>query len=215
MYLLHRRTLKHAHPSPRGDISMSEYNIDDITKLSNDENYYYPKRIFTDLVPSLVKFIKFDVSYKLKAKYCFGVKQDDIYQNPHDCQTIRKEIEIVVEFDTEEHVIENLLLNRINDIEDRRYSFDIEVCECDHGRGKGKGVTLTVVSIELFKDDYDDNKDEYDVNVYREDVCVVCMTNKPDILFCNCGHLIVCDECYHELDKCPKCRLENDIVRKI
>ena len=35
--------------------------------------------------------------------------------------------------------------------------------------------------------------------------------------FCNCGHLIVCGDCYHELenDKCPKCRKVNLIIRKM
>ena len=58
---------------------------------------------------------------------------------------------------------------------------------------------------------------EYDINVYREDECVICMENKANILFCDCGHLIVCDECYHELenDKCPKCRKVNVQVRKL
>ena len=61
------------------------------------------------------------------------------------------------------------------------------------------------------------NDKECDINTYKEDVCVVCMENKSDILFCNCGHLIVCGDCYHELenDKCPKCRKVNLIIRKM
>ena len=62
-----------------------------------------------------------------------------------------------------------------------------------------------------------ENVREHNTNAYKEDVCVVCMTNKPDILFCNCGHLIVCGVCYIGIKngKCPKCRKENDIIRKI
>ena len=62
-----------------------------------------------------------------------------------------------------------------------------------------------------------ENLREYNINVYKEDVCVVCMENKVNILFCNCGHLVVCYECFHKLEnsKCPKCRKENTIIRKI
>ena len=130
---------------PTGRITMSEYNIDNITKLSNERNLYYPKRIFTNLVPSLVNFIKRDILSSIKVIYCFGISQDNIYENPHDIQNIRKDIEIVVKYDTEEHVIKKLLLNCINDMEDRWYIIEDEVCE----KG-GKGVTLTVSSIELF-----------------------------------------------------------------
>ena len=29
---------------------------------------------------------------------------------------------------------------------------------------------------------------------FKEDKCVICLTNPPYILFCNCGHLCVCEE---------------------
>ena len=53
---------------------------------------------------------------------------------------------------------------------------------------------------------------------FKEDNCVVCMTNKPNILFCNCGHLCICEECFDRLDNktnCLKCRKKNTIIRKI
>ena len=27
---------------------------------------------------------------------------------------------------------------------------------------------------------------------FKEDKCVICLTNPPNILFCNCGHLVLC-----------------------
>ena len=58
------------------------------------------------------------------------------------------------------------------------------------------------------------------LDIYKDDTCVVCIENKPNILFCNCGHLVVCEKCYHNLEntnyhKCPKCRKLNITVRRI
>ena len=46
----------------------------------------------------------------------------------------------------------------------------------------------------------DENKDESEdesitLKTFREDNCVICLTNKPGILFYDCVHLCVCHEC--------------------
>ena len=151
MQLINRRMLINTNKEstnsifPIGRITMFEFNIGNITKLSNEKDIYYPKKILTDLVPSLVKFIKHDILSYVKVIYSFGVGQDDIYQNPHNIQNIRKDIEIVVKYDTEKSVIKKLILNCINVMEDRRCVIDDEILQ--YGK---KGVTLTVSSIELF-----------------------------------------------------------------
>ena len=47
--------------------------------------------------------------------------------------------------------------------------------------------------------------------------CVICLTNQPIILFCNCGHIPICTECYKlkSLSVCPVCKTENTILRVI
>ena len=53
---------------------------------------------------------------------------------------------------------------------------------------------------------------------FKEDECVICLTNPPNILFCNCGHLCVCEECSktgESLEKCPVCKTENTSLRII
>ena len=52
----------------------------------------------------------------------------------------------------------------------------------------------------------------------KEDKCVICLTNPPNILFCNCGHICVCEECSktgESLEKCPICKTENTNLRII
>ena len=76
-------------------------------------------------------------------------------------------------------------------------------------------LTLTVVKVELLKE----FKGERIINTqtYKEDKCIICLETKPNILFCDCGHRVLCDECFNKLDenKCPKCRTNNKIIRKI
>ena len=32
--------------------------------------------------------------------------------------------------------------------------------------------------------------------IFKSDECIICMTNKPNVLFCNCGHVSYCLNCY-------------------
>ena len=63
-----------------------------------------------------------------------------------------------------------------------------------------------------------DKKIIYAEKTFKEDECVICLTNPPNILFCNCGHICVCEECNktrESLEKCPICKTENTILRII
>ena len=53
---------------------------------------------------------------------------------------------------------------------------------------------------------------------FKEDKCVICLTNPPNILFCNCGYLALCVECSktgESLENCPICKTENTNLRII
>ena len=47
--------------------------------------------------------------------------------------------------------------------------------------------------------------------------CVICLTNPPNVLFSQCGHICVCNKCGDILEtergrvKCPLCRQINRI----
>ena len=53
--------------------------------------------------------------------------------------------------------------------------------------------------------------------IFKSEECIICLTNQPIILFCNCGHLCLCTECYKlkSLSACPICKTENDIIRML
>ena len=50
---------------------------------------------------------------------------------------------------------------------------------------------------------------------FKSVVCMLCLTNSPCVLFCNCGHISMCVECYkmRSFSECVLCKTKNEIVR--
>ena len=53
--------------------------------------------------------------------------------------------------------------------------------------------------------------------IFKSDECVICLTDLPNVLFCNCGHIPICVECdkTKSLKDCPICKTENTIKRML
>ena len=71
-----------------------------------------------------------------------------------------------------------------------------------------------------YPSDFEDEDDVITINeikTYKTDECVICLENKTNVLFCNCGHICVCEKCIEikRLTKCPVCKTENTILRII
>ena len=66
-------------------------------------------------------------------------------------------------------------------------------------------------------EDEDDAITINEIKTYKSDECVICLENKNNVLFCNCGHIWVCEKCIEikRLTKCPVCKTENTILRII
>ena len=55
-----------------------------------------------------------------------------------------------------------------------------------------------------------------DSKTFKSDQCVICLEEEPKVLFCNCGHICICEKCAsHRYDNCPVCKKENTILRII
>ena len=52
---------------------------------------------------------------------------------------------------------------------------------------------------------------------FKIDECVVCMECKPTVLFCDCGHIRLCEKCIEikQLNRCPICKTDITILRII
>ena len=53
--------------------------------------------------------------------------------------------------------------------------------------------------------------------IFKCDECIICLNEKPSVLFCNCGHLCYCIKCYKlkTLSTCPICKTDNEIIRML
>ena len=53
--------------------------------------------------------------------------------------------------------------------------------------------------------------------IFKSDECIICMNDKPNVLFCNCGHLCYCIKCYKlkTLSTCSICKTDNEIIRML
>ena len=64
---------------------------------------------------------------------------------------------------------------------------------------------------------YDNSLRINETKTFKTDECVICLENKNNVLFCNCGHICVCKKCIEieRLTKCPVCKTKNTILRII
>ena len=53
--------------------------------------------------------------------------------------------------------------------------------------------------------------------IFKSDECIVCMNEKPNVLFCNCGHVSYCVKCFKikTPSTCPICKMDNEIIRML
>ena len=108
---------------------------------------------------------------------------------------------------------------RINDHTKRIYKINIKLLTCYHN--------ISLDQYYLLRGDIEDEEEpEYIQNEtpiinsslsFKSNECVICLTNPPNVLFCNCGHLCLCSECERKKisNKCPICKTENEILRSL
>ena len=50
---------------------------------------------------------------------------------------------------------------------------------------------------------------------FKSELCIICLTNDTNVIFCNCGHVPICKGCstIKKFTECPICKTKNEIVR--
>ena len=195
-----------------GEIKIMEYEIDEAFNENNyrDNVFYYPKRIFSTLLQHMTQIICDEVG--LKFKFCFCLGQKDPYQNPHNIEELLNEVEVVVYFCAPTFSFDQIKNNInavINTMEDNSYCAMEELEE---------DVRLTVVKIVILGEkEIISNQFTNGETSFKEETCTICLERIPNVLYCNCGHICVCEKCNEikKLNLCPVCKTENNILRII
>ena len=84
----------------------------------------------------------------------------------------------------------------------------------------GIGNTINyadMVDINVNEEAMNEDKIINSTQTFNSKECIICLTNPSQVLFCNCGHLCCCSECYKlkSLSTCPICKTENEIIRML
>ena len=196
------------------DENIYEYNIDEILNEDNVNNgHYYPKRILLLLSNHITSII--NGAYNLIENvftFC-------IHSKTHPM--IRKDIEIEVAAGTSSEIIKNNIITSINNMEDLQCCFREDDC-----------LIMTVLEKQppsWFHFKYskltEDLQSKYNIHLdnsnksFKTEVCMVCLEDKPNVLFCNCGHISTCGKCWENMEDkkytCITCRKDNAVIRII
>ena len=79
------------------------------------------------------------------------------------------------------------------------------------------------LSLEARRREYyeqEESEEEPIINIeksFKYDEYIICLTNLPNILFCNCGHIAICEECgkMKSLNTCTICKTKSTIKRMV
>ena len=81
-----------------------------------------------------------------------------------------------------------------------------------------RDVKLVIISLEeqLLRGILRTVRETNENKMFKSDECAICMSNPPNVLFCNCGHLSICSGCFETIrqvqNQCVVCKEENATI---
>ena len=154
-----------------------------------------------DLYKNLKPIIYYAYSYTFRRKF---IKENFILTEGNSIIIYK------YEYDNNELYIKNLkvILRTHYDFYDVDYAFYFEV------------LAVLEQNNELIVSHEPINEETKIINlskIFKSKECIICLTKQPIILFCNCGHIPICTECYKlkSLSACPICKTQNEIIRML
>ena len=185
---------------------IKDENEDYIDKLLTYEtNVFYPETFNLGFVKRIIPFIFYLISL-------YGCNlNDDIIINGFNIEIFFNDDPFI------KHTFFSLFLfeHNINYLSYLNKEFDI------YGKYKIRKVPFVPFNVRVeFSTAVKTNLNKKPINsiqTFKTDECVICLTNQPIILFCNCGHIPICTECYKlkSLSACPICKTQNEIIRML
>ena len=198
-HIFTRKILTKNHNNQYSELCISEYDITEA--FLPHQNYFSPKQIYFSLSHHLYEILRRHTHIH-KTTYSFSIyknKDNDNYE------ILTKDISISASpTDTIDNIHEkvNIIIGNMPDT-----TFPIPINSLTD-------YCLLFSKYEIFSNEEENINSE---NTYRTNVCQICGIHQPNVLFCNYGHLVICENCYRNYNKkqCVSCRMLNTIVRII
>ena len=130
-------------------------------------------------------------------------KRYHINDRPTTESSYRLFVEQVEDYELKQKHVYSIAYNNVEDRISWENKFD------DNFTVEGNFRIVIDISAYVFEDYEDEDDDDYEVKtMIKEDDCVVCFENKPNILYTECMHFAVCTLCDKKGDfkSCPLCR---------
>ena len=208
-----------------------KYNIDriDILQLGRVINIYENRtHIYFKTVVSFKKnkFLIYDFFKHIKPIIFYAYSYTSQRKHIKD-DFILKQLPSLIFFDYEtdnnEYYIKNLKIILSTSYDFVHVDYDFYFYAISNLEENGE---LIISPIESTHEDTDTEDDEPTpekpkvinlFKIFKSDECIICMDDKPNILFCNCGHLCECEGCYKIKTPsiCPICKMDNEIIRML
>ena len=181
-------------------INPSDLTLDELTAFI----------IYNMKCENIIEFIKLVTPFICYISSLLKYEDSDLY--------IDDKILVKLEFQESqgEYILDMLKINDENGIESIR--------ECiEYSNDNGFYLTFTRKFDAYFiiyndSDEHDSYNQHINANkTFKTEECLICVENKPNVLFYGCEHLCVCEECirYYESYKCPVCKNINKNIRII
>ena len=203
-HVLTRRILTENRFNQFSEMVVSEYDLDEILPTTTTETHYYPKQVYYNLLPHIFEILRRNV-HQGQTIFSFT-----IYQNTEEdnYEILEKDIQVeAIDSETSIEILFDKIKIIIDGMEERVYKIKHE----DY-----PDFRLLFTKYEIFKpEDKIINKEK----IFKTERCVICFEQIPNVLFCNCAHQCLCEQCWLSLNNKKycyiNCREVNTIVRII
>ena len=198
-HIFTRKILTSNNTGQYSELSISEYDISEA--FNPDQNYFSPKQIYFSLSHHIYEILKRNL-YANHTIISFSIYKNKEIDN---YEIIVKDISITVSPSESLDSIHERVNIIINNFPDTIFPISPDSIS---------DYCLIFTKYEIFPNEDESINSE---NTYVTSNCLICSITPPNVLFCNCGHITICSNCYRNYNKkqCVSCRMLNKIVRII
>ena len=178
-------------PEDMGFNEIAKYELSEVFP-EIDKNNPRKKDVYVKLIEHMYSFItKNERYYDKDLLFGFGLEEID----NETYKSIDKDIKVTWD-GTFDFVSTNSLFHYIEDQVGEMFEEDDDEEEEEEEKNENNfKLVIQVHDLFIKPDETYEPYEIYNKNkTFKQEECCICMANKPNILFCNCGHICICEE---------------------